>query len=172
MLVHFHTVIKVEQSVGSLVWLQYDWRTRKELCAAGSLAWGKQDPWQLLACILHNSTAQDPFDVTPQDIRPRQPPPSGSVAIQGKATGASGQNHPGTPGRRGGSAGYSSGLQQDVLMGRSAYSLTTAQYAGEQTMVGEDAQKATEVEVTYQDKEWRRNTVKHQKHYVMLFPCD
>jgi len=101
MLAHLHTVIKVEQSVG-LAWLQYNWRTRKELCAAGSLAWGKQDPWQLLACIPHNSTAQDPFDVTPQDIRPRQPPASGSVAIQGMATGASGQNHPRTPGHRGG----------------------------------------------------------------------
>jgi len=40
--------------------------------------------------------------VTPQDIRSRQPPASGSAAIQGKATGASGQNHPRTPGRRGG----------------------------------------------------------------------
>jgi len=39
----------------------------------------------------------------------------------------------------GGSAGYSTGLQQDVLMGRSAYSLTAVQYAGEQTMAGEDA---------------------------------
>ena len=56
MLAHLHTVIKVEQSVGGLAWLQYDWRTRKELCAAASLAWGKQNPWQLLACIPHNST--------------------------------------------------------------------------------------------------------------------
>ena len=38
MLAQLHTVIKVEQSVGGLASLQYDWRTRKELCVAGSLA--------------------------------------------------------------------------------------------------------------------------------------
>ena len=102
MLAHLHTVIKVEQSVGGLAWLQYDWKTRKELCAAGSLAWGKQDPWQLLACIPHNSTVQDPFDVTPQDIRSRQLPPSGSATIQGRAIETPGPNQPGTPTRRGG----------------------------------------------------------------------
>ena len=73
MIAHLHTVMKVEQSLGGLAWLQYDWRTRKELYAAGAAEWERQDPWQLLICISHDSIVQDPFDVTPQDLRLRQP---------------------------------------------------------------------------------------------------
>ena len=61
MVAHLHTVIKLEQSMGGLGWLQYDWRARKELCAAGSTTWGKQDPRQLLACLPHASTSLDPL---------------------------------------------------------------------------------------------------------------
>ena len=168
MLAHLHTVIKVELSDGGLTWLQYDWKTRKELCAAGSLAWGKQDPWQLLACIPHNFTVQDLFDVTPQDIRSRQPPPNGSTTIQGRAIGTPGPNQPGTPTHRGGSAGCSIELQQGIPMRRSVYSRTAAQYAGEQTLADVDARKETEGEVTHLDKEWHRNTVRHRKHYNVV----
>ena len=40
MIAHLHTVMKVEQSLGGLAWLQYDWRTRKELRAARRLNGG------------------------------------------------------------------------------------------------------------------------------------
>ena len=43
-------------------------------------------------------------------------------------------------------------------MGRSVYSHTAAQYAGEQTTADVDVQKVTEGEVTHLDKEWHRNT--------------
>ena len=52
-------------------------------------------------------------------------------------------------------------------MGRSVYTLTAAQYAGEQTTAGVDARKVTEREL---GKEWRRDTVRHLKHYNDM--CD
>ena len=92
--------------------------------------------------------------MTPQDIRSRQLPPNESMTIQGKAIGTTGLNQPETPTRKGGPAGCSTGLQQDGLTGKSVYSLTATQYAGEQTMAGVDAQKVTEGKVTYLEKEW------------------
>ena len=102
MVAHLHTVIKLEQSMGGLGWLQYDWRARKELCAAGSTTWGKQDPWQLLACLPHASTSLDPFDVIPQDLMSSQPPARGGTPVRGKTAGSSELNQPGPPSRRGG----------------------------------------------------------------------
>ena len=55
-------------------------------------------------------------------------------------------------------------------MGRSVYSLTTAQYVGEQTTTAVDARKVTEGAVTYLDKEWHRYIVRHSKHYNIM--CD
>ena len=83
-----------------MAWLQYDWRTRKELCTAGAAEWGRQDPWKLLTCIPHNSAVQDPFDVTPQDLRLRQPLATQSVTSHGKAEGPSQSNNKGMPTHR------------------------------------------------------------------------
>lgn len=102
MLAHLHTVVKLEQSIGGLGWLQYDWRTRKELCAEGSTTWGKQDTWQLLACLPNTSTSLDPFDVTPQELRSNLSPAGGGAAVRVKGTGSSSQGQPGPPSRRGG----------------------------------------------------------------------
>ena len=102
MVAHLHAVIKLEQSIGGLGWLQYDWRSRKELCAAGSSAWGRQDPWQLIACVPHTSTSLDPFDVTPQDLMPGQLPSREGMATRGKALGSSLRDKPGPLSRRGG----------------------------------------------------------------------
>ena len=36
MITYLHRVMKIQQNVGGLAWLQYDWRTRKELHAGGT----------------------------------------------------------------------------------------------------------------------------------------
>ena len=76
---------------------------------------------------------------TAQVFRSRQPPLNGSTTVQGKAIETQRLNQPGTPTLKGGPAGCSIELQQGVLIGRSVYLLTTAQYIGEKTMACMDA---------------------------------
>ena len=45
MTAHLHTVMKLEQSMCGMSWFQYDWRARREMCAAGASTWGRRDPW-------------------------------------------------------------------------------------------------------------------------------
>ena len=142
MVAHLHTVIKLEQSMGGLGWLQYDWRARKELCAAGSTTWGKQDPWQLLACLPHASTSLDPFDVIPQDLMSSQPPARGGAPVRGRTAGSSGLNQPGPPSRRGGLADSLTGHQRGAPLERSVFLPTVVLFAERPTMAGEGARRA------------------------------
>ena len=77
MVAHLHAVLKVQQS-GGMAWLQFDWRSRREMCAEGTPTWEKRDPWQLLPLFTGKSAAVDPFEVSPQvplptSQTPRQP---------------------------------------------------------------------------------------------------
>ena len=69
MTAHLHTVMKLEQSVGDMSWFQYDWKARREMCAAGASTWGRCDPWQLLTCMPSSSEQVDPFDPLPQGLK-------------------------------------------------------------------------------------------------------
>ena len=42
---HMHAVLKLQQSMGGMTWLQYDWKSRKEMSAMGTQTWEKRDPW-------------------------------------------------------------------------------------------------------------------------------
>ena len=64
-----HTVMKLEQSVGSMSWFQYDWRARRKTCAAGASTWGRCDLWRLLTCMPGSSGCIDPFDPLPQKLK-------------------------------------------------------------------------------------------------------
>ena len=55
--------IKLHQSMCEMVWLQYDWKARREMSAEPSTAWNRRDPWQLLSCFLGTSGMEDPFDL-------------------------------------------------------------------------------------------------------------
>ena len=69
MTAHLHTVMKLEQSVGGMSWFQHDWKTRREMCAAGASTWGRRDPWQLLTCMPGSSGQVDLFDPLPQGLK-------------------------------------------------------------------------------------------------------
>ena len=56
---HMHAVLKLQKSMGAMTWLQYDWKSRREMSAAGTQTW---DPWQLLSCFTASGVVDDPFD--------------------------------------------------------------------------------------------------------------
>ena len=64
MVSHLHAVIKLHQSMHGMAWLQYNWKTRREMSAEPSIAWSRRDPWQL-SCFkfLGTSATEDPFDL-------------------------------------------------------------------------------------------------------------
>ncbi len=74
MIAHMHAVLKLQQSVGGMMWLHYDWRSRREMNAEGHTTWGRRDPWQLLSVLSGKGIADDPFDIPPQaPLPPAQP---------------------------------------------------------------------------------------------------
>ena len=36
MVAHMHAVLKLQQSMGGMTWLQYDWKSRREMSAMGT----------------------------------------------------------------------------------------------------------------------------------------
>ena len=60
MVYHLHAVIKLHQSMRGMVWLQYDWKARREVSAEPSTSW---NPWQLLSCFLGTTGMEDLFDL-------------------------------------------------------------------------------------------------------------
>lgn len=99
MLAHLHTVVKLEESIGRLGWLQYDWRTRKELCAA------HEESRPLAFPSLHTpriSFAGAIWLLIPLNLMSSQLPMSGGTVVRGKPSGSSSQGQPGHPSRHGG----------------------------------------------------------------------
>ena len=65
MVAHLHTVLRLHQRASSqLAWLEYDIQFRMELEASADRAWTSGDPWQYVACLAGQRTAEDPFDIT------------------------------------------------------------------------------------------------------------
>ena len=48
---HIHTVMWLQATYGGMSWIQYDWRSHREMNAEGVESWQKWDPWQLLSCL-------------------------------------------------------------------------------------------------------------------------
>ena len=65
MIAHLHAVVKLQQSLGGMAWLQCDWKARREMNAVG-ITWETRDPWQLLSCVAGKGIMDDPFDTSPQ----------------------------------------------------------------------------------------------------------
>ena len=67
MVAHMHAVLKLQKSMGAMTWLQYDWKSRREMSAAGTQTW---DPWQLLSSFIGSGVVDDPFDSPAQGQLP------------------------------------------------------------------------------------------------------
>ena len=48
MIFHMHKVMWQHTTHGGMSWLQYEWRSWREMNAEGVEAWQRWDPWQLL----------------------------------------------------------------------------------------------------------------------------
>ena len=96
MTAHLHTVMKLEQSMGGMFWFQYDWRARRETCAAGASTWGRWDPWQLLTYMPGSNRRLDPFDPLPQGLKADRH----QIPTQPKFRQPANQTKPGTTQRR------------------------------------------------------------------------
>ena len=72
MISHMHMVMRLQATHGGMSWLQYDWRSRREM-NAGVEAWQRRDPWQLLSCLPGTTTMEDCFAVTTEVPGPVQP---------------------------------------------------------------------------------------------------
>lgn len=70
MVAHMHAVLKLQQSMGGMTWLQYDWKSWREMSATGTQTWEKRDPWQLLSCFAGSRVLNDSFDSPAQGQLP------------------------------------------------------------------------------------------------------
>ena len=69
MISHMHTVMRLQATCGGMSWLQYDWRSRREMNAEGVESWQKRDPWQLLSCLPGTTTGDDCFTINAEPPR-------------------------------------------------------------------------------------------------------
>ena len=60
---HMHTVMRLQAMYGGMSWIQYDWRSRREMNAEGMESWQKRDPWQLLSCLPGTTMKEDCFAI-------------------------------------------------------------------------------------------------------------
>ena len=58
---HMHTVMRLQAMYVGMSWIQYDWRSRREMNAEGVESWQKRGPWQLLSCLLGTTRMEDCF---------------------------------------------------------------------------------------------------------------
>ena len=80
---HMHTVMRLQAMYGGMSWIQYDWRSRREMNAEGVESWQKRDPWQLLSCLPGTTRMEDCFtlhtDLPGPVQQVKQQPGSGGI---------------------------------------------------------------------------------------------
>ena len=82
---HMHTVMRLQAMYGGAAWIQYDWRSRREMNAEGVESWQKRDPWQLLSCLPGTTRREDCFAINTKASGPaqmaKQQPGSGGIYL-------------------------------------------------------------------------------------------
>lgn len=81
MISHMQMVMRLHATHGGSSWLQYDWRSKREMNAEGVEVWRRRDPWQLLSCLPGASAKEDCFAINTDNPLVVQPTKHGQPGL-------------------------------------------------------------------------------------------